>query len=80
VCLPRTHLPRAQVLGRDDVRHSAGRPQVLRLRLTRQACGKLEHAWLVKWRENGSAVARAAGRLNSRPLGSTGGQMEHLTY
>jgi hypothetical protein len=39
------------------------------LERTRLACGKLESLLLAKWRENESAVARAAGRLSSRPLG-----------
>jgi hypothetical protein len=38
------------------------------LERTRLACGKLESLLLAKWRENESAVARAAGRLSSRPL------------
>jgi hypothetical protein len=40
------------------------------LQLTRLACGKLERVLPAELRENGSTVARAAGRLSSRPLGS----------
>jgi len=38
------------------------------LQLTRLACGKLERDLPAELRENGWAVARAAGQLSSRPL------------
>jgi len=40
------------------------------LQLTRLACGKLERDLPARMRENEGAVARAAGQLSSRPLGS----------
>ena len=40
------------------------------LQLTRLACGKLAGALPARLRENEWAVARAAGQLSSRPLGS----------
>jgi len=39
------------------------------LQLTRLARGKLERDLPAELRENGEAVARAAGQLSSRPLG-----------
>jgi hypothetical protein len=42
------------------------------LQLTRLACGKLERDLPAELRENGWAVARAAGQLSSRPLGGQG--------
>jgi hypothetical protein len=39
------------------------------LQLTRLACGELERDLPARLRENEWAVARAAGRLSSRPLG-----------
>ena len=44
------------------------------LQLTRLACGKLERDLPAGMRENGWALARAAGQLSSRPLGIIDGQ------
>jgi hypothetical protein len=41
------------------------------LQLTRLACGKLELVLPAKMRESGSAGARAAGQLSSRPFGGS---------
>ena len=58
------HLPSRRTSGR-----CGGRCQeVLGLRLTRLACGKLKRALPARMRENERTVARAAGRLSSRPL------------
>ena len=43
------------------------------LQLTRLASGKLERDLPAGMRENESTVARAAGQLSSRPLGSIAG-------
>jgi hypothetical protein len=42
------------------------------LQLTRLASGKLERVLPAELCENGSGVARAAGQLNSRPIGRPG--------
>jgi hypothetical protein len=53
------------VLSRRDPPHV---PPINSLQLTRLACGEMGRALPAGMRENGSAVARAAGRLSSRPL------------
>ena len=53
VCLPEGH--------RDGVRHSAGRPQLLGLRLTRLACGKLGVYCLPEWPAMAGGVPEGPG-------------------
>ena len=70
VCLPEGH--------RDGVRHSAGRPQLLGLRLTRLACGKLGVYCLPEWPAMAGGVPEGPGTLARGRWASVNRCKEHI--